>query len=111
MEQQLAYLSSKNSTLQELTTSLLMEESPVDNDIRDTRSQRKTNDMCKIQPIKNEFTEHQTALAFAQCASIAFPTPQSDVEVATEFARQAPIKFDDAPINNRYSTIRWTTAT
>ncbi|CAH1989451.1 unnamed protein product [Acanthoscelides obtectus] len=54
--------------------------------------------MCKIQPIENEFTEHQTALTFAQCASIASPTSQSDGGVATESARQAPIKFDDAPI-------------
>ncbi|CAH1987823.1 unnamed protein product [Acanthoscelides obtectus] len=98
IEQQLAYLSSKNSTLQELTTSLLMEEPPVANDIRATSFQMKTNDMCKSQPIEHEFDEHQTASTFAHCTSIVSPIPQLDGEVAAESARQTPKEFDDAPI-------------
>ncbi|CAH2011858.1 unnamed protein product [Acanthoscelides obtectus] len=94
IEQQLAYLSSKNSTLQELTTSLLMEESPVANDIRARSFQMKTNDMCKSQPIENEFDKHQTA-TFAQCTSNVSPIPQLDREVAAESVRQTPIEFDD----------------
>ncbi|CAH2005363.1 unnamed protein product [Acanthoscelides obtectus] len=98
IEQQLAYLSSKNSTLQELTTSLLMEEPPVANDIRATSFQMKTTDMCKSQPIEHEFDEHQTESTFAHCASIVSPIPQLDGEVAAESARQTPTEFDDAPI-------------